>query len=37
MYAQSSTHVLVIVLILFANIRLLAQRWSGKRKDSANA
>ena len=33
MYAQSATHVLVIVLILGANIRLLVQRWSGKRKD----
>jgi hypothetical protein len=37
MYAQSATHVLVIGLILFANIRLLVQHRTGKRKDSANA
>ncbi len=33
MWAQSSTHVLVILLILIANVRLLAHRWSGKGKD----
>jgi hypothetical protein len=33
MYAQSTAHVLVILLILYANIRLLVQRWAGRRKD----